>query len=149
MTQNTVKVIIHTIGTMIFSVLLIAFTAGCGESSGSGNSPAETAKPVQDFKKPELYAKDLMHKLIGSWKNDQGDSLVVTDSLMTYYKSDGVEGFCEVEYKLKGLETALPDAIRIELDRPGMPCEAVAAFNEDNYITFGIPGEMPVKLMRR
>ncbi|PKL17112.1 MAG: hypothetical protein CVV49_12940 [Spirochaetae bacterium HGW-Spirochaetae-5] len=149
MTQNIVKGIIHTIGAMIFSVLLLAFTAGCGDSSGSGKSPAERSKPVQDVKKQELYAKDLMQKLIGSWKNDQGDSLVVTDSLMTYYKSHGVEGFCEVEYKLKGLEGALPDAIRIELARPGMPCEAVAAFNEDNYITFGIPGEMPVKLVRR
>lgn len=149
MTQNTGKGLTHGICILILSVLLVAFFAGCGDSSGSGNSPAETAKPVQDVKKPELYAKDLMKKLIGNWKNDQGDSLVVTDSLLTYYKSDKTEGVGEVEYKLKGLESALPNAVRIELGRFGMLGEAVAVFNEDNYITFGILGEMPVKLIRR
>jgi len=149
MTQNTGRRLTQVFCTMVFSVLMLAFTAGCGESSGPGNSPAGAAKPVKDIKKPELSAKDLMTKLLGSWENDQGDSLVVTESLMTYYKSDGAEGFCEVEYKLKGLENALPNAIRIEFRRPGMPGEAVAVFNENNYITFGIPGEMPVKLIRK
>ena len=141
--------LIYPLGTMAFSLLLLSFSIGCGDSSISGNTQADTVKPVQEVKKGELSAKDLVKNLIGNWKNNSGDSLVVTDSEITYYKSDGTEGVGNVEYKLKGLENSLPNAIRIELGRLGMLGEAVAVFTDANYITFGILGEMPVKLIRK
>jgi hypothetical protein len=141
--------LIHPVGVMTFSLLLLSFSAGCGDSSVSGNTTAHKAKPVQEVKKAELSANDLMKNLTGNWKNDGGDSLAVTDTEITYCRSGGNEGAENVKYKLKGIENALPDAIRIELGGPGMPREAVAVFNDVNHITFGVVGEMPVKFIRK
>lgn len=143
------KVTVFSLSIILLSALLLFFITGCGDSSIPGKPPVDNSKPVQEVKSVKPTAKDLMAKLIGNWKNDNGDTLTVTDSEITYFKSDGNEGVGNVEYKFKGLESALPNAVRIELGRLGMLGDAVAVFNNDNYITFGIIGEMPVKFIRK
>ncbi len=141
------KISANTANMICVLAVLWAFFTGCGASDSTGN-PTGAAKPVETIQKSAPAAQDLMNKLTGKWKNENGDYLVVTGDSITYYNSTGTAGVGNEEYKLKGLESALPNAIRLELGRLGMIGEAVAAFNGDNSLTFGIIGEMPVKLAR-
>jgi len=142
------KISANFVSMMFIFAVLIAFFTGCGDSSVSADNSADQAKPVENIQKSVPTAQELMDKLIGKWKNETGDYLVVTKDSITYYNSSGTPGVGNEEYKLKGIENALPNAIRLELGRLGMLGEAVAAFNGDNSLTFGILGDMPVKLTR-
>jgi hypothetical protein len=142
--KNKIKNFLKILTT---SGLILLFSFGCGEPSFSDNTGQAEVKPYQNADKPGLSVKDLMRRFTGNWENSDGAAMLVTENqidLTAVFSGAGT-----VKYEIKGIEGVLPDAIRIEFSTSGMTVEGVAAFEDENNMTFGIIGNMPARFRRK
>lgn len=136
------KVLLYLSNIIISVMILFLFIPLKDNVQFLNNSYNATAKTADEIRIGSPTAQDLLNKLFGTWKNDQGEKLGVTEKTLHSWQLLPDGNFCGISsgYKLIGFEEDSQKTIRISVGEGAMVLDALVLFRDDNTIMFGYIG---------